>query len=508
MEENFIDKKKTQEGFGYEIPPNPKDPCYLTCPFCSQPKKSSLRALRRTLKKRSRYICSTCYSRSDEGKAQRSKQSKAAWANPEYKENAMRTQKLIANTEEGRAQRSKQSKQAWTNPEYKENQITRVTELFQSQEHRKLVSERNKKDFLEDPEKYLKEKVSAMHTREAQEAHRIALKNPEYRETHSILAKKRFENPEYKAKIAKGIEGFARSGRQSSPEKAIEEILIGLNAEFIKEKALGPYNFDFYIPKINLYIEVQGEYWHTLPNNEQRDKKKYSYLRTADPEARIVYIWDYDLLSGHAEGKLKEVFGICEFPVNEFEFEDLELCEDSNESTGKFLNTWHYAQKGKPGKFVYVAKFKGDIIAVAKFGPVSRKEIATTLGETTKTAFELDRFCIHPMRQKKNFGSYFLSRATKAFFEKFKEIRVIISFSDSTFGHDGSIYKACNWKEHSKVKPNYVYIDNNGWVMHKKTLYNHALGVHSNEKEYAEKNGWKKVFGKEKTKFIMKREGK
>lgn len=500
-----IDQEETLKQFGYRLPMHSTDKCYALCSVCKQPKETTLRAIRRTLKKRKTYRCGLCAARSEEGRAARSKQAKNIWSDPVLSKQITDKNVQKARSDEGRRQRSKQAKKAWLDPVFADQQKERICKMFKSEAHRSLVSERNKKDYLENPEEYLSKKTSALQTDEARLAHREAVSKPEYKQMHRELALERFKSPEYKAKIALGLEGFSRGGRMSNPETVVLEFLKNNGYDFIYNKQLGPYNFDFFIPKENLFIEVQGEYWHTLPNNERRDRSKYSYLRSAVPSAKIIYIWDFDILSGEYKNKLQQAFGMSSFPNLDFDLTDVRVEAASKEAARKFFSSWHYAQFGKQGKFLAGAFLGEQMIAAAKFGPVSRLEIATSLGADAKSVYELDRFCIHPMRQKKNAGSYFLSRFTRMFFDRFPECLKIVAFSDSTFGHDGTIYKASNWELVGTTRPDYVYVREDGWILHKKTLYNQARSVHMAESEYAEKHGWKKVFGKEKTKFVISR---
>ena len=291
----------------------------------------------------------------------------------------------------------------------------------------------------------------------------------------------------------------------STPERQIRDILDALSFNYVYNKAVGPYNFDFYVESHNLYIEVQGEYWHTIPNNERRDQAKYTYLRNAFPDAKLIYVWDYDFNSGNAEFKLKTALGLAKHATIDFEFTDCTLKSVDPAEAKSFLNTWHYAQYGKAAKHLYGIYLNDNLIALSKIGPVNRKEIATSIGYTSKTCYELDRFCIHPLYQKKNLGSHLLSRATKNFFEEFSGALALVSFADSTFGHSGTIYRASNWTEVCRIKPDYIYVGQDGWALHKKTLYNQAASVHMTEAAYVAKNGYKKVFGKEKIKFLLKR---
>lgn len=414
--------------------------------------------------------------------------------------------KCTFNTDEAKLQRSKQSKQAWKNKSYRKCQIDRINKLFKSEEHKKLVSERNKSEYKIDPGKYLREKVYALHTEKARKNHKKAVNKQKYKDLHRELAKNRFKNDEYKIKIAKGIEKFYSSGNRSRPEKIFANILNNLNIEYESERAVGPYNFDFYLPKHDAFIDVQGEYWHNLPHNSKRDKAKLSYLMKSFPNSKLIYIWENELLStGKVAEKLKNQLKLSIQCLDDFDIRSVKvrICQISDSEI--FLRTWHYAQEGKKPKFVIGAYLESELIAVCKFSPLSRKETALSSGYTTKEIFELDRFCISPNRHKKNFATWFLSRCTKMFLNEFKNVKAVVSFADTTYGHVGTIYKAANWVLVSTVKPDYVYVDSNGWMMHKKTLYNHARSCKMKESSYAEKHNYKKVFGKEKLKFLFTR---
>ena len=60
--------------------------------------------------------------------------------------------------------------------------------------------------------------------------------------------------------------------------------------------------------------------------------------------------------------------------------------------------------------------------------------------------FELSRLCIHPDTQsvEYNITSWFVSRAIRQL-RKDTEVKAIISYADSDF-HNGTIYRACNFK--------------------------------------------------------------
>lgn len=144
-------------------------------------------------------------------------------------------------------------------------------------------------------------------------------------------------------------------------------------------------------------------------------------------------------------------------------------------------------------------------MCVCKFTPPIRKESATSMNLTQSQVLELDRFCIHPQYQQKNFASWMIARCTKLAFAEYESMEVITSYADSTFGHFGTIYKASNWVELHTVRADYHYVNQEGFVIHKKTLYDHASRNGHTETDYANTNGYVKVFGKEKTKFAVYR---
>ena len=352
-------------------------------------------------------------------------------------------------------------------------------------------------------------KTSALQTDEAREAHRVALQSESYKEIHRVLAKERMSDPDMKARIALSLQEFGARGQKSIPEQKVEAILDKLLINYTPQKAVGPYNFDIYIPNGNLYIEVQGEYWHHLPNNSLRDISKLEFLRNSDPKSKILYIWDYELLNMiNVEQKIKNFVGMSDFPSIDFDLNDVVITKTSREVGQKFLESWHYLQHGRSASLYVSASIDDDAIGIAKFSHVVREEVATSEGLLSKQVLELDRFCIHPSRHKKNFASYFLSKAVShAFSNAFSnDIKAIISFADTSQGHLGSIYKACNWKEVSRVKPDYSYRDpKNGWYIHKKTLFDKAKRAGMKEREYAKLHGLERVYGLEKIKFVLER---
>lgn len=64
----------------------------------------------------------------------------------------------------------------------------------------------------------------------------------------------------------------------TSIEIAVEQVLIALNEPYKSQKQMGPYITDFYLPQYKLILECDGDYWHSLPNVVEKDKKKDHWL--------------------------------------------------------------------------------------------------------------------------------------------------------------------------------------------------------------------------------------
>lgn len=73
-------------------------------------------------------------------------------------------------------------------------------------------------------------------------------------------------------------------GQQKGPtsiERKMQAALIENNIDFIAQHPIGPWCVDFYLPTLNLVIECDGDYWHSLDEVKIRDKRKNGYLKKA-----------------------------------------------------------------------------------------------------------------------------------------------------------------------------------------------------------------------------------
>lgn len=93
---------------------------------------------------------------------------------------------------------------------------------------------------------------------------------------------------------------------ETLPVKLFKELLIKLNIEFEQEKILAFWSFDFYLPKYNIYVEIDGDYWHSNPKfypngpisktqikNSSRHKAKTSFCQNKN--INLIRFWENDI---------------------------------------------------------------------------------------------------------------------------------------------------------------------------------------------------------------------
>lgn len=106
----------------------------------------------------------------------------------------------------------------------------------------------------------------------------------------------------------------------TKPFELFKTILIKHNIVFVEEYTMGFYSFDFYLPSFDLFIEIDGDYWHSnplfYPNGPQTKGQKVNYLRDINKnkfaesnKLNLVRFWENDIVNAidMVEIKLMEV---------------------------------------------------------------------------------------------------------------------------------------------------------------------------------------------------------
>jgi len=322
----------------------------------------------------------------------------------------------------------------------------------------------------------------------------------------SKISKQLWADSKFKENMSLAV---ANTAKVSSIQTILYSILDDLNIYYYRERDdgdddpqchIGPYSFDCVIPRegmATLLIECQGEYWHSLPGVISKDANKAAYIaNNFSDQYELKYLHEHEFSNYHyIVNILKSWLKIDTINQIEFEFRHVTIATPPKNDYKLLLGKYHYLPNAGRGGIVFGAYLNNTLIAVCIFSPPIRHNT-----DDPKTTRELSRLCIHPSYQKKNFASWFISKCIKSLPKQYKRI---VSYADTTFGHDGTIYKAANFKHISTIKPDYWYRSPSGWIMHKRTLYGKAKSMSTTESDYAAKHGYKKVYGKEKYKFLF-----
>lgn len=495
---------------------NPK--IVVKCTECLKELQISKIALARALKKRGKYVCLQCVMSSNEVRHKIKLFNKNMSKETRNKiRESLKKKYADASDAEIEVIRQK-SLQIWEDSEFTRKQKS----MRDSSEFRSKLSESVKLAFskCDWPARQPVVAKKLWQDKDYRRKQLLFKASDSYREKQSRITKAKWGTVEYRKSQSKGLSEAFKKGVDSYIERAVHNILTDMNMSYIRHHVIGWYEFDVYIPDHKLLIECQGEYWHSLDKHKANDIRKYNYVNDYFPDHKILYLYERDFLNPQIvkqklisslvdnSNRLIELSQTC-FQLNNIVTKVLATKLKQKHShysePEEFMQAYHYAGYGRTAKKLYGAYLDEKLIAVCKFAGVIRKEVATSMNFEPNQVLELDRFCIHPQYHKKNFGSWFISRCSKLLLNECTKIDCLVSFADTTFGHHGTIYSAAGWKMIHTVKPDYHYVSEDGFVLHKKTLYNHARRMGKTESKYANEFRYTKIFGKEKIKFALYR---
>jgi hypothetical protein len=135
-----------------------------------------------------------------------------------------------------------------------------------------------------------------------------------------------------------------------------------------------------------------------------------------------------------------------------------------------FVEKWHYSKSINGVKSQYCFKLlSGDeLIGAAVFGEPATKGIDTHyIKDRERAVVELRRLCCIDMTPK-NTESYFIGYCLR-WLKQNTAYSLVVSYSDLTYGHEGTIYKASNFSYRGQIKPQKL-IELNGRLYHDRSL--------------------------------------
>lgn len=163
-----------------------------------------------------------------------------------------------------------------------------------------------------------------------------------------------------------------------------------------------------------------------------------------------------------------------------------------------YIRKHHYSHGCHNGPSPCYGLFNGEqLIGVLMFAtPCSENVRSSVFGvEYKDSVIELHRLHILDVTPK-NTESYFISRCLKLLKRDRPQTKAVISFSDRTEGHEGTIYKATNAYRLGTTGSTTFYLDETGRLRHPR-----QCGVNIT-KEMAQNRGWKPVKREAKNRYL------
>jgi len=137
-----------------------------------------------------------------------------------------------------------------------------------------------------------------------------------------------------------------------------------------------------------------------------------------------------------------------------------------------WVETWHYSRRIPTGKNISFGVFADEnLYAVIVYGIGVNPYQAKFL--KVKQVLEIKRMC----RSEPPIHEYPLSKfisATIKLVRKEFSCDCIVAFADPEQGHEGTVYKASNFKLHGVTNPEWHLVDANGEKRHRRYAFRHS----------------------------------
>ena len=293
----------------------------------------------------------------------------------------------------------------------------------------------------------------------------------------------------------------------SSSQRQFYYLLESSGINYIPEgpnTRVGPfYVVDCIIPKQqsmvkDLVVEIQGEYWHSLPKTIIRDQQKKTYIQR-HTDYDLLQFKELNLSSFEDTKNILLQYGI-DIPSLSFSVHDITIKQITEHDAKDFFSIFHYTSTVRKGAITFGAYYSGFLIAAISYTYPIRNQIAQHYNCKQNEIMEISRLARMTNIECNNLLSYFIGKTKKLLP---KPVQILISYADSTYGHTGGVYKACGFTHDGDVPPDYHYASQHG-IYHKKTIWDKSKRLKMQEDEYAAIHGLHKIYGNSKTKWIYK----
>ena len=149
----------------------------------------------------------------------------------------------------------------------------------------------------------------------------------------------------------------------------------------------------------------------------------------------------------------------------------------------EFIEHWHYSKNinGITSLYTFGLFCEDKMIGAMIYGTLAMANAWKKYSDLEKNVIELRRLCCID-KTPRNTESYFIGQTLK-WLKKNTEHKVIVSYADTFHGHEGTIYKATNFKHCGMTAKGKIILDSDGRTFHDKAIRTYHI----------DKNGVKKI---------------
>lgn len=232
--------------------------------------------------------------------------------------------------------------------------------------------------------------------------------------------------------------------KSSSLENEISNFINSLGVNYIlnDRNVISPYEIDIFIPKYNIGIECNGDYWHS----DKFKDKNYHYkkwIMAKENNIRIIQIYECDWYSSPSKFKnlIKSVLNQKSKGVGA---RKCKVRLSNASEVRSFINKYHI-QNFVGGTHFGAYDSENELVGVMTFG--------WTRGSKLSRRFELKRWVTDNRTHPGLFSKVFKFAQRELQFDQ------VVSFSMNDW-FDGKVYEKCGFVKHSIIKPAYFYVYN------------------------------------------------
>ena len=218
---------------------------------------------------------------------------------------------------------------------------------------------------------------------------------------------------------------------------------------------LYPQEIDIFIPEKNIGIEYNGLYWHgEISGNKDKLYHADKTDQARSKNIKLLHFFEDEWFN--KQDIVKSIIAInLGIIKNKIHARKCEIKEVRNSDAKKFLDEVHL-QGSINSKYNIGLFYNNELVSLLTFGKPRYNK---------KYEYEILRFC-NKLNTVVN-GSF--SKLLKYFIKKYNP-KNIITYSDLRYG-TGKVYTNNNFKQISKTKPNYYYIDSSNTTRHSRIKF-------------------------------------